>query len=280
MSARELGFFTVSAGGHNWYTAPFILSALLTHGDAMAEVIVSERDLAGDDLAALQQLFGDRLILRSVPERYRKWRKIPKDKRSMIGGELYAGRFPFGSIRWLEVPQMPVRFVYISDDDILNTNYDIVEQHLVVMEKIGRPYSNIVRADMGPAMQKLSGLLFADKARFYTDTYATVQQQYFERLDRGDFTWYCERLLYRLVLETHGLPPPQYTGWQRLRPIHGVHLACTRPETNWNVNMRTVREYRDLDRNPIWQDFKARLFKPKALEMLARLDMFIAKERY
>ena len=266
-------FFTIAKSAHSQYIAPFVTACLTTFPEAMCEVM-TDAD-AGEIYAQIDLPLHKRTMIRRIPQRYDGWRKVPEEKRI----KNYASRHPSGSIRWLEQPFMLAQYTYICDVDILITDPDLIDFHVKQMKDWKLPYSNIVRqvSEHGD-QERMTGCHFCKTIPFYGGIPRLFIRELRDKLSAGVFDYYDERLLYHIVNTCHPLPPEQYRGEYIHRPIHGLHLSAARNPCDtigWNINEKTIREYRVLAQSTFWEHTRNK-FDKRFLEKLEKAEAVMA----
>jgi hypothetical protein len=111
------------------------------------------------------------------------------------------------SLRFIVKPQSHAKYIYIGDIDILLLENNILDKHLMNMQKNGFDFSNIVR----PGTERLSGLHFIEYDKMFP---VQIEREIDLTLEND------EALLYKLM-NKKGLKMPTGT----YRPTHGLHIS-------------------------------------------------------
>ena len=199
MTQPDLNIFTCCDGVFKDFIPLFALSHLYFNKNSVVEVGVDSpiNDKDGRAISAVQEIFPDRLLVRTVP---------------------FIPEIP-ASIRFITNPELISKYVYITDVDILCLRPDILETHLDIMNTNNMGYSNVVR----PGTERLTGLHFTPYKNYYP----------MEKVKNGLLELSNEKLLYQLVKNKQPLniklPFNEDT-----RPIFGIHASLRR--NTWNID--------------------------------------------
>lgn len=233
-------FFTSANRPYECFIAPYAASVLHHNPDAIIEFAVEDADRVkaehAKSLAILRAHFPDRITIRSAD--------FTRSKPN--------------TVRFITEPLTRCEYTYIGDIDVLVLDH-ITPMHLGNMDKLGLPYSNVLRTN-GHA---LTGLHFTR-----TDAYYPIKLPVGVDL-RGD----DEDLLYKIV-SPMGLPPMSW-GY---RPVHGIHLSMNRRpvgkpgEPDWQLTEPLVQRFQKLRSTALWQEL-APLFLPKFAMLLLLLQV-------
>jgi hypothetical protein len=192
-----LNVFTCANRPYEDFVPLFVSAMLWSNPEAFVEIGLEDlNELSKTPLLdAMTDVFGDRYLLRPVPWRTEKGRKILPN-----------------SVRFVNEPEVKADYVYISDIDIVTLRSGIVGKHVSHMASTGLPFSNWIRTDT----TRLTGLHFA---RFdFQYPLPDVSDLLSQRMND-------EVLLYHLVERKLGHAP---TVPDRFRPVHGIHISPNR----------------------------------------------------
>lgn len=267
---KSLGFFTVAMGEEfEQFVAPYITSTQLSYPGSVVEVLVEDRGRFlknhAEQVAGLNQHFEGRFWINS--KFYDELSHIPE-----------------ASFRWAMRPlDMPLpEVLYIGDVDIIVLPYSPkIDEHLVYMDELGLPYSNILRE----GRKRLSGLHVVRAADYFEKLTPDLVLSTAKRLHSKSRFLHNEEFLYRLMDENFGLPEKRVP-----RPTHGIHVSLARPMlpgensrgdfTHWQVYDESdcyaekLDTYKKLTEEAAWKHMSS-LFSESYRRRIKEIDLFI-----
>ena len=233
-------FFTVAVGPHRMFAIPYCYSILKSNPDAAVEILVDDVDhFVYSNTDALRFLDPTRVLLRNAP--------FP------------ASDAPY--MRFLYQPRTKAQYVYIGDVDVLILDEGITESHVWNAQRLGLPYSNILR----PGGDRLSGLHFTEWDAYYPiDPLPLSMLRNFV----GD-----ENLLKLLVERRgHAMPAGAY------RPLHGIHMSLNRDRVvkqsgvlTWGVGEAEWKAYKLFASKAEWRELLP-LLDPAYRDLITKLE--------
>lgn len=233
---KTINFFTVSdKAQYDMFIIPFIYSILHHIETGYCEILMKDSKSFlkkyVSPLSLLKGVYGDRFIIRDIPDYYDTAKLNYK----------YIGQI----IRFLEVPTLKCDYTYIGDIDIITFDSDIIDQHEKLMATQELHYSNIVRENS----QRLTGCIFTKTVEYYNAIEPMINKFKNNPVDVYFPILNDEILLYHLVKPVLGLPKYNTAYY---RPIHGIHISLNRPtpfgdketsQLGWGINEKRMKQY-------------------------------------
>lgn len=274
---NKVNFFTC-AGGRTYhkFIIPYIASTLISNEDATVEIVTDAPKSRG--FKQICDIFPEATI----------WAETSQLRKSGFPVTVPFNKKP-DSFRFLIIPQKSIEpksgeilseLTYIGDIDIIVLE-DVYKPHKENMQKLGLPYSNIIRT--GHQSDRLSGLHVVDTDRYYNYTreghqvMRSILQVYF---DFDVWSKYSdEQLLYMLCKEGPGLP--KSTGG--FRPQHGIHVSPARqpmPQGNipgWGITPQRLRVFDKMRKDERWIAAE-KLFDPAYRDLVKQIDEVYVKD--
>jgi hypothetical protein len=215
--------FTCCNGVYNDFIPLFILSNLYHNDDVFVEI--GTDDLEGvtnlKSIKELTELYPNRFKLRSVNFNHYK-----------IGDTKFS--ISPNTVRFILNPEIKLKYVYISDVDIVCLTKNFTEQHIIYMDKEGLPYSNMVRA----GKKILTGLHFTP----YENHYPLTDFSDLLKVD-SSLLGFDEKFLYQLVEKRY---PTDFKNYD-FRPVHGIHISLNREPydgVNWGLSESRIEKWK------------------------------------
>lgn len=243
-------FFTSTNKAYNFFVLPYITSVLITNPNACVEVCIEELDS----------------FLETNQEAFRVLEILFGNERFCLRSGNFENILP-NTVRFLETPLVKKEYTYIGDVDILVLE-EITHQHEENMDRIGLPYSNVLR----PSKNALTGLHFTK-----TDFHYPLSEEIIENLDVNLQVTNDEVVLYKIIAAKGGQFPQEENDF---RPLHGYHFSVNRSPLarsgpNWELRNKThLTKFKSLEASWEWQRaFPFFDFRYKYLYSLAKLTL-------
>jgi len=247
----ELNIFTCCNDKYTNFVPIFIFSHLFHNNDSFVEVCW---DIPADEniylsLDYLEKQYPGRFLVRS----------------SLIDKLIHNGKIikcNGGTNRFILVPFVKTKYIYISDIDIICLQYNIKQTHIDNMNSNNLPYSNVVRKNSEP--KRLTGLHF------------TPYDNYYPLPAIDDLLYalpYDEVFLYEVVKKKF----PNFNYDSTFRPVHGIHASLHRnplDDIGWGITKSRKKQWGIFRETQEFKNFENNA-TPFTLDLIKKIDAVV-----
>jgi len=256
---NKVNFFSISDNEkYNMFVLPFIVSTLYTVKNSFCEILIKDHkryiDNNKDAINILDKYFKNRYLIRETPN-YNNLNGVVS--------------------RFLDIPNVKLKYTYIVDIDILVTDKNIVQTHKKLMEEQNIPYSNIVY----DVPLQMSGCIFMDTFKYYSKVERSILK--FKNNPRSiHFPIYNDNRLLYLLIKDANIGLPKYTTF-KYRPLPGIHTSVNRKyplgneklgELGWAINTENYLAYEKFRNSDIFNEFYKYFDKQYIENVINKLD--------